>query len=219
MIRHAKSRLLAQVPVAAAAALLSLAAPATAHVVSTVGLTIVTAPTTTVGSNFLINAGLPPQLIFDERQGVILGADLNTDTGVITKGTKVDSQFFALNSRQDAVVDTSATFDGLVLGIVYWSGSGNYSPSDFLGAPGASYNEAGCGNCGFESGPDSLSIAGNKVTFHNDYDEPGDFARVITAAASGTPEPAAWALMLSGFTAIGAMLRRRRAGEAAALRA
>ncbi len=215
MIRHAPSRLWAQVSVAAAA-LLAISAPATAHVVSTVGLTVVTPPAS-VGNDFIIGAGLPPQLIFNEQQGVTLGADLNTDTGVIAKGTKVDSQFFALNSRQDAVVDTSATFDGLVLGIVYWSGSGNYGPSDFLGAPGTSYNEAGCGNCGFESGPDSLAIVGNKVTFHNDYSEPGDFARVITEAASGTPEPAAWALMLTGFAAAGAMLRRRRAVGATAL--
>lgn len=32
----------------------------------------------------------------------------------------------------------------------------------------------------------------------------------ITSAASGTPEPAAWALMLTGFGAVGLSVRRRR---------
>jgi hypothetical protein len=38
----------------------------------------------------------------------------------------------------------------------------------------------------------------------------------LSTAPAGVPEPTSWALMLAGFTGLGAMLRRRRAGLALA---
>ena len=59
------------------------------------------------------------------------------------------------------------------------------------------------------SGAATLAIAdtNNSVPFN-------DFALddiSFTSAASGTPEPASWALLLAGFGAIGGVMRRRAA--------
>lgn len=186
-----------------------VAGPAAATIVATTGLTVI-APPPLVTADFLITFGLPSQVAFDERQGVTLASALNTDTGTIAAGTVVDSQYVALNSVQGGIVNTSAQFDGQVLGVIYLTES-YFAASDFLGAPGTTYADA-CGNCGFEPGDgDTATPVGNSVFFHNNYSEPGDFARVITAAASGVPEPTAWGLLVAGFAALGGLLRRRRA--------
>lgn|GEM_PF-1222232 len=52
----------------------------------------------------------------------------------------------------------------------------------------------------------------NKVIFSSS----GNSFEFDTLAAGGVPEPAAWTLMISGFGAMGAMLRRRRAVAAVA---
>jgi len=189
--------------------LLALAIPASASLISTTGLTVDTpGPGTVITSNFIINNGLPSQIIFDEQQGVTLAAPLVTDTGTIAAGTTVDSAFVALNSSGEFVVDTNATFDGPVLGIIYLDGSANYAASDFLGLPSLTYAES-CGNCGFEPG-DTASFVGATALFHTDYSEPGDFARVITLAApAGVPEPASLVLMGSGLAALASRLRKR----------
>jgi hypothetical protein len=173
---------------------------ASADIISTVGLTQVTAPTMmTVTGNFIINGGFPHQIIFPERKGVTLANDLITDTGKIAAGTLVDSYFFALNSSVETFVDTSVTFSGAVLGLIYKDGPdpyganpGPFNPlftaSNFLGAIGTTYNfnTAACGTfCGFEIVPspdsDAASFSGNTAFFHNDYGIPGDFARIIVA--------------------------------------
>ena len=188
--------------------LLSITLPVSADVVSTSGLTVVTPPSgANITSDFVITYGLPAQIIFNERQSVTLASPLVTDTGTIAAGTVVDSQFFAVNSDAEAVVDTSATFDGKVLGIIYLDSSSNYTPSDFLGLSTLLYNES-CGNCGFESG-DTASFSGNTASFHTDYSVPGDFARVITLASpSTTPEPSS--LVLIGAGLLGVVKRVRR---------
>lgn len=71
-------------------------------------------------------------------------------------------------------------------------------------------------------GPNSSS---SNFAFHfaaeaSDYvidvsDQNGDLRTAQGPAQSGAPEPASWALMIAGFGAIGAMLRRRRAGALA----
>jgi len=193
--------------------LLALALPAAADVLSTTSsgapLVIATPPTgTTITSNFLLGLNLGPEIIFDEQQGITLASALVTDTGTIAAGTTVDSHFLALNSAAGAVVDTSATFDGTVLGIIYEDGSANYAASDFLGLPSLIYAES-CGNCGFEAG-DTASFSGDTAFFHTDYSEPGDFARIITLATpAGVPEPASLVLMGSGLAALASRLRKR----------
>jgi hypothetical protein len=65
---------------------------AAAGIVSTTGLTVVTAPLTVTG-DFIINSGgaLPPQLIFTEQQGVTLLNPLVTDTGTIAASSYRDT--------------------------------------------------------------------------------------------------------------------------------
>jgi len=170
-----------------------------ASVISTTNLTVISAPAT-VGANFLINGGLPDAVIFNERQNVTLGSALTTDTGVIAAGTAVNSQFFALNGVSDVILDSSATFNGSVLGVIYLDGSANWASTDFLGATGTTYSEDPnvCPLCGFEAG-DTATINGNRVDFHNDFSEPGDFARVITSATT-IPEPSTrWVLLGIAF--------------------
>ena len=152
---HTSSRIATATGVALASALGICAAATTtrtasADIISTVGLTQVTAPTLVTG-DFLANS-VTHQIIFAEKKGVMLANDLVTDTGTIAAGTAVDSYFFAVNVLQanPVIVNTSVTFDVPVLGIIYKDGLDPYGPnpgpwnpnflaSDFLGAIGTTY--------------------------------------------------------------------------------
>jgi hypothetical protein len=173
-------------------------------------LHIITAPAT-VGANFLVDQGLPSEVVFDELQDFTLTSSLAVDKGsTVPAGKKVSSYFFALNSTTGTVVNSSITFNAAVLGVIYLDGSPNFKLSDFLGAPGTTYKESTCFYCGFESG-DTASFTGDEVFFHNAFSEPGDFARVIVAAT--VPEPATAALLATALLGLGTVrwLRRKRA--------
>jgi hypothetical protein len=200
---HKSNRVAAGLVLASALGICAVAAAtrtASADIITTSGLSQVTAPTLVTG-DFLANS-LTHQIIFAEKKGVTLLADLVTDTGTIAAGTAVDSYFFALNVLQanPVIVNTSVTFDVPVLGIIYKDGpdpyaippggpfNPNFAASDFLGAIGTTYalGGANCGPfCGFEVIPspdmDTASFIGNTAFFHNNYSTPGDFARIITA--------------------------------------
>ena len=202
---------------------------ASADIVSTNGLTVLAASPSIVGDSFIDNSGglLPHQLIFAEQQGVTLLAPLVTDTGVIAAGTTVNSYFFAVNtfSQFETVVDTSVTFSTPVLGLIFQENpttgtpSPNFAGSDFLGAPGITYNESSCQFCAFENAnqtqpfADAAHFTLDTASFHNDYSIPGDFARIITLGADPVPGPIAGA-GLPGFVVAGAGLlgwwRRRQ---------
>ena len=171
-------------------------------------LHIISAPAH-VGNDFLVNQGLPAHVIFDEMQNVTLSNPLVTDTGIIAAGTRVDSEFYAVNSVNGGTVNTTATFSGKVLGVVYQDASlALFAASDFLGAPGTTYTESTCSACGFEAGIDKINfILGDTVGFHNSFGEPGDFARVIVAA---TPLPATLPLLASGLGVMGYFARRKK---------
>src|SRR6266478_5515464 len=99
---HKSSRVAAGLVLASALGICAAAADtrtASADIISTTGLTVVTAPSIVTG-NFIINSGgaLPTQLIFPEKQGFTLLNPLVTDTGTIAAGTIINSYLFAVNS-------------------------------------------------------------------------------------------------------------------------
>jgi hypothetical protein len=188
-----------------AAALSFAAIPANAAIIDTTNLLQISAPNVTVAADFLQNNNLPAQIVFAERQNVLLNSALATDTGTIAAGTIVNSYFFGLNSFDccnNIFADTSITFDGPILGVVFQESatgalSPNYALTNFLGAPEVTYGESGCLFCGFEilgnqTGLffDNISVFGNTINFFNAYSTPGDFARIITGpAAAPVPGP------------------------------
>jgi hypothetical protein len=202
--------------ICAAAAAIGTAA---ADIISTTGLTIVSAPSV-VTADFIIDGGLPSQLIFAEQRGVILANPLSIDAGTIPAGETVDSYFFAVNASNIAFANTSVTFDSPILGIIYQDGSllqlnPNFANSNFLGAVGTTYTLSGCIYCGFEATPDmdTASFIGNTAFFHNDYSRPGDFARIITVDPHPVPGPIAGAGLPGLILASGGILgwwRRRQ---------
>lgn len=222
-----------------AAFLLSVAAlPAQADIITLSGLQPIAAPSV-VGFNFLV--GTPyNQVIFAERQGVTLLAPLVTDSGIIPAGSVVDSWFTATNDGLTPVViaaDLGATFNGSILGIVYQSDalfrpSPNYLTTNFLGAPGTTYNLGpDCWTCGYETfqiltdqfgsglGFDSASFSGNTFSGHSIYGQPGDYARIIVQNVAAVPGPIAGAgvpgAALAALWLLARLrLRRRRRGVA-----
>src|SRR6266446_10594339 len=122
---YKSSRVAARLVFASALGLCAPAAigTAAADIISTTGLTEVTAPSLVTG-DFIANSGgtLPAQLIFAEQKNVTLANPLVTDTGTIAAGVTVDSYWFAVNSFTLTTVDTSVTFNVPVLGIIYKDG-------------------------------------------------------------------------------------------------
>src|SRR5215471_7223805 len=161
---HTSSRIATATGVALASALGICAAATTtrtasADIISTTGLTQVTAPSLVTG-DFLANS-VTHQIIFAEKKGVTLANDLVTDTGTIAAGTAVDSYFFAVNVLQanPVIVNSSVTFDVPVLGIIYKDAADPYgnptlpyyplfNASNFLGASGSQYKLEGESACG-----------------------------------------------------------------------
>jgi hypothetical protein len=121
------------------------------------------------------------QQAFDERQGVLLVADLDVDGGTIPAGTYVNSHMIFLNTEVGSASDTQTwTFDGVILGVMsdQW-GTLEIASTPLLGAPGTDYPAVAFNARGME-GSDSYSVSGNQITVNMWVSEPGDWIRVIT---------------------------------------
>ena len=151
---------------------------------------------------------------FDERQGVLLGANLSIDGGSIAAGTTVDSHMIFLN-KQDGVPGTLShtvtwTFGGAILGVMSnTSGSLEVASSALLGAIGTVYPGAPFANRGLEGSGDGYTILGNQLTLTMVVTQPGDWIRVVTAPEP-IPEPGTMLLLGTGVAGL-ALRRRRRA--------
>ncbi len=142
---------------------------------------------------------------FNEQQGVLLTSDVNVDGGVVTAGTRVDSQLIFLNSQGDTLIDTNAswTFDGVIVGVMSDRNGTLMTASDSLFAAFNDYFTTGTsapfGAQGLE-GADAYTVSGNTLDLRMLVTEPGDWIRVLTV--SEVPVPAAlflFAPALLGF--------------------
>lgn len=147
---------------------------------------------------------------YDEMQGVTLGSALVTDQGTLSAGTKIDSHMFFLNrpgGGSATVLSGTLTFATNVLGTISDIDGALMALSDYLGAPTTYTN---FDNRGLE-GSDSVSFMGDTITATLRVTQPGDWVRVITAAApSQVPVPAGIVLLPMGLGALAAVRRRRR---------
>jgi len=158
------------------------------------------APGTTVGQD---SFNSPDLIAFNEVQDVVLASAL----AGLAAGTGVSSHFVLfdpVNSPTTRVIG-NVTFDSEILAII--TSSGAISATDGLfGNPNVTYLPGGA--YGLESN-DSASFAGNQLFVNFVATSPGDHIRVLTRSA--VPEPGTWAMMILGFFALGAAMRRKPA--------
>jgi hypothetical protein len=168
--------------------------------------------------------------------GDMFGNDA-TATGVFTFDDSIvpdlgGAQFF--HSMGDGITDVSVDITGAS------SGNGHFTLADFTGfyfaafsplnyhaeligqAMGNGCNYGSFGACYSTGSGDFNLFAANSDAPNGTYyfklttsDGAGDSLGVTSIRPGGVPEPAAWALMISGFGLAGASLRRRRATLAA----
>lgn len=182
------------------------AAPVKAEVVSgavtggTAGGTFVKlnpSPGFTVGNN---NQQNPNLFAFDEIQNLTLMADF---AGILA-GTKVNSHYVFFDPQPSRSMIGNVTFDGDILAVITKTAD-LFATDSLFGRAGVTYlnpNARGLEN------DDTFSFAGNALGVDWTASTPGDYIRIITAAA--VPEPGTWAMLLLGFFASGSALRRAR---------
>lgn len=162
--------------------------------------------------------------VFNINVGAGVTPSGQTGSILISAGTKVASHLIFIDPT-DANINNggggnsaagTVTFNNKVLGYIFdqtananGRGGANFTATNYLGAPGTTYGALGST---LEGGIDAVSISGNTITFAMESPRlGGDYLRVITAV----PEPATWAMLLTGFGLVGFAARRRRAVVAA----
>jgi hypothetical protein len=145
---------------------------------------------------------------FDEKQNVVLLSNLAVDGGTIVAGTRVDSHFVTFDPATNRQVIGSVTFSRPILGVM--TTTARMNASNFLGNSAVTYSLVSAS--GFEAG-DSVTVAGNTLTYRMTASNPSDSFRVLTAV----PEPTTWAMLIAGFGLVGAAARRRRSAGRAVL--
>ena len=147
---------------------------------------------------------------FNELQGVTLGSNLAVDVGSspILAGTRVNSHIIVFDPVQSRSMEGNVSFNRNVIGII--TSRNRLIASNFLGLPFVTYNTPSA--VGLESGTDTAWFVGNTVFVDFQASNPGDEIRVLTAV----PEPASWAMLITGFGLVGAAMRRRSVRQVAA---
>lgn len=179
------------------------------------GFAIITAPTTVDGGN----TGSPPTpsvnvQAFSEQQAFVLTSALTVGGVLLGAGTTISSYYvnYFPNTLPNVTAKAASgtiTFDAPILAIA--STTGDLAATDIFGNPGTTYGGAYSAR-GLETG-DFATFTGDEVNFSVAVSYPGDSFRVLTAQttqAAQAPEPASWAMMIVGFGAIGAAMRRRK---------
>lgn len=148
---------------------------------------------------------------FDELQQFTLTSALTTDQGIIAAGTTISSHMILFNRASgSASVNASGgvSFSGDVLGTMSDLNGALLDASDYLGAPGTTY-QSGFSNRGLESNDSLTLVPTDSVLFSFNVSQPGDWVRVITEAPAPVPVPAAGALLLLGLGALGVARGRK----------
>jgi hypothetical protein len=156
-----------------------------------------------VGGNDL---GDPDLWAWDEKQNVLLAADLETDLGgVIAAGTRVASHGVAFDPANPALtVEGEVEFSRPILGLI-WSTKKLAATDGLLGLAAITYNSPGARGLEPEDRLGTFFI-GDTLFLDWTALSPGDNIRVITSAI---PEPATWMLLIAGFGLVGVSARRR----------
>ena len=195
----------------AAAALLSMGGTASATVVSgaltggsafTNGGTFqIIAPPAAVGNDRQQNNNL---YAFNQLQNAVLLNNIPADFGpALIAGQRFNSHFVFFDPGPSRSAIGTVTFNAPILAVLALTAKMNASDASF-GVPGVTYDTPAAR--GLEAATDSFSVSGNTLSLRWTASDPGDYIRVLTASA--VPEPASWALMLAGFSLLGAALRR-----------
>jgi hypothetical protein len=162
---------------------------------------------------------------FDEALDVTLASGLTVNLGgalgnntVLAAGTRVASHSIFFDPRGNGSMTASVTFNTRILGILRTTAS--QLATDTLFAPGLSFAPPAITLRGLENSDGVLAWAPGSQTVSINWaaSNPGDTLRILTVAV---PEPATWAMMITGFGLVGGALRKghgRRANVRAKLR-
>jgi len=188
------------------------ASQATGTIIS--GPDIISAPAsvnneTAYGSNPGGGASNTHQQGFNEKQNILLTANLSVDGGTIPTGTLVDSHMIFYNwvgSGPHSDGPWNWEFSGEILGVMSdIGGQKEVASSLLLGAPGTVYPLIPYQYRGIEGETgDWYSVVDDTLTLKVGGNAPGDWIRVITLA----PEPMTLFVMMA--TGLPVLLRRRR---------
>jgi hypothetical protein len=149
---------------------------------------------------------------FNEQANATLLANITPSFGpVLVAGTRYNSHFIFFDPAPNRTVLGRVTFDAPILAVLGLTAQMNASDASF-GLAGVTYLTPAAR--GLESN-DSFTVSGNTLMVDWVASTPGDYIRVLTAAA--VPEPATWMMMILGFGLIGASMRARKVGPRAAL--
>jgi len=175
---------------AVAFATVGMVLPAAAQIVvnpTTVGQRVIVASTDDVIARYVsATATLSSNLFLDGRDGVIFN---NQSTPI---GSEVNLGSFAVGTELVFRIETSG-------GNIFRTGPADRNPDNVFHAAVSTTN--GQTFVGFED----LLGGGDQ-----DYDDLVFAFTNVAAAPSAVPEPASWAMMLGGFSLVGAGLRSRR---------